>query len=505
MSPKSDPMTTAEEDSLLQNPDSSSKSTAKKFDLLILHNSPSIASLVSSILLGTGYRFDRERVITRDDFFKSLHSNVELILLIRYQISLKLEEALEITSSPKKPIPLIVIDSEPTTARAVRTIKAGAADYLATSELERLPDAVEQILAIARNHNRHESLSDGDRQLQKLITQNADGIIVVDRQGVVRFVNQAALRLLERREEEIVGDCLGFPVVGEDYLEVDIPSREDGTIRVAQMRVSEIQWQETTAYLVSLRDITKLKHIEAERAELLKTAQAANRAKDEFLAVLSHELRTPLNPIVGWAQILYNGNLPPEQVRKGIEIIHRNALLQAQLIGDILDISRIMSGKLKMESEIVDLADIVGDALETVRLSARAKSIEIVTYLEPVQPVRGDAMRLQQIVWNLLSNAIKFTPREGKVTISLSSVAGDAQIQVRDTGKGIESEFLPYIFEYFRQAESSKTRTAGGLGLGLAIANYLTELHGGTLTAHSEGKERGATFTVSLPIATKSI
>ncbi|MGV2829663.1 ATP-binding protein [Myxosarcina sp. GI1(2024)] len=492
-------MSTAEEDNLQQNRDSSSKLSLNQIELLILHNAPSIASSVGSILDRTSYRIDQKQVDTQADFLKCLNSHVDLVLLVYCQISLPIEEAVDLLSSQNSTIPAILIDSEPSIPRAVRAVKAGAAEYLAASDLERLPVAIERILPAAKNDNRLENPSYSDRQLQQLITQNADGIIVVDRQGVVRFVNQAALSLLGRQKEEIVGDCLGFPVVGEDYLEVDIPSRDRETVRVAQMRVSEIQWQEKTAYLVSLRDITKLKQIEAERAELLESAQAANRAKDEFLAVLSHELRTPLNPIVGWAQILKRGNLPEKQVRKGIEIIHRNANLQAQLVDDILDISRIISGKLKMQTSVVNLSEIIDDVLDTVQLAAKAKSIEIVTHLENVQPVQGDPMRLQQIIWNLLSNGIKFTPRQGKVIISLKSVGKDAQVQVRDTGKGIEPQFLPHIFDYFRQAENSKTRTAGGLGLGLAIAHYLAELHGGTLTAYSEGKDRGATFTFSLP------
>ncbi|WP_052056000.1 ATP-binding protein [Myxosarcina sp. GI1] len=475
------------------------KTSAKKIELLILHNSHPIADSISSMLDRATYKIEELQIDTGEDFIACLNSNVDLVLLNCCHFPLAVKPALDLLAS-KIAVPTIVIDSKPNIANAIRAIKAGAVEYLPITELERLPTAIEQTILAAKNHDlSSESLSEADRQLQKLITQNADGIIVVDRRGIVRFVNQAALTLLERTEAEILGDCLGFPVMGEDYLEVDIPSRDKGIPRVAQMRVSEIQWQETTAYLVSLRDITKLKRIEAERAELLERAQAANRAKDEFLAVLSHELRTPLNPIVGWAQILSQNDLSQKQIQKGVEIIHRNAMLQAQLVGDILDISRIISGKLKMQTTVVNLTDIIEDALETVRFSAQTKLIKIVTKLESTEPVRGDEMRLQQIVWNLLSNAIKFTPREGKITISLKSVGTDAQFQVEDTGKGIETDFLPYIFEYFRQADSSRSRSTGGLGLGLAIAHYLAELHGGTLTAYSEGKDKGAIFTFTLP------
>ncbi|MEH2285522.1 MAG: PAS domain S-box protein [Nostoc sp.] len=236
-----------------------------------------------------------------------------------------------------------------------------------------------------------------------------------------------------------------------------------------------------------------------------KAAENANRIKDEFLAVLSHELRSPLNPILGWAKLLQTKKLDEKTIPQALKTIERNAKLQAQLIEDLLDISRILQGKLSLNIYPVDLTSVISAAMETVRLSVEAKSIEMHISLEPsLGQVLGDSSRLQQIVWNLLSNAVKFTPEGGRVDIRLSSCpksnSNSALIQVSDTGIGIDPNFLPYVFEYFRQENSTTTRKFGGLGLGLAIVRHLVELHGGTVQVESEGEDQGATFTVRLPL-----
>jgi PAS domain S-box-containing protein len=256
-------------------------------------------------------------------------------------------------------------------------------------------------------------------------------------------------------------------------------------------------------------DISERKKIEAEREQLLASeklareqAEAANRVKDEFLAVLSHELRTPLNPILGWTRLLQTGKLDQQKTALALATIERNTKLQTQLIEDLLDISRILQGKLTLHVYPVDLAMTMEAAKETIRLAAEAKLIEIRTNLKSAIYVMGDANRLQQVVWNLLSNAVKFTPTGGLIDVKLESIGSYAQITVKDTGKGISPEFLPYVFEYFRQADSSITRKFGGLGLGLAIARQIVELHGGTIKVESPGEGLGATFTVQLPYLT---
>jgi signal transduction histidine kinase/ActR/RegA family two-component response regulator len=230
-------------------------------------------------------------------------------------------------------------------------------------------------------------------------------------------------------------------------------------------------------------------------------AESANRMKDEFLATVSHELRTPLNAILGWAHILRAGAPDEATVARGVEVIERNAQTQAQLVEDILDASRVITGSLRLTRGPVDLAAVINTATDSVRLSAEAKGIELVVVVDPAaRQISGDAGRLQQMVWNLLSNAIKFTSRGGRVEIRLARTDGHAQIQVTDTGEGIAPQFLPFIFDRFRQADSTITRRHGGLGLGLAIVRHLAELHEGTVHAESAGEGCGSTFMIRLPV-----
>ncbi|MEB3213717.1 MAG: PAS domain-containing protein, partial [Leptolyngbyaceae bacterium] len=300
-----------------------------------------------------------------------------------------------------------------------------------------------------------------------------------------------------------------------------------------------------------LNDISKRKYSEAERERLLASertaraqAEAANRVKDEFLAVVSHELRSPLNPILGWSQLLLKGQLDEQKTQRALEIIKRNAQMQAQLINDLLDVSRILRGKLSLNQQTVNLQVVVQAALETVRLAAEAKSIQIHTQLESdIGSVAGDADRLQQVVWNLLSNAVKFTPEGGQVEVRLErknvgvmegenvktleggnvrALEGErmdarpqpatpfprphpyAQLTITDTGKGIHPNFLPHVFDRFRQESTTTTRQFGGLGLGLALVQYLVELHGGSVEADSPGEGQGATFTIKLPLMSQT-
>ncbi|WP_218081309.1 hybrid sensor histidine kinase/response regulator [Anthocerotibacter panamensis] len=230
-------------------------------------------------------------------------------------------------------------------------------------------------------------------------------------------------------------------------------------------------------------------------------AQEANHLKDVFLATLSHELRTPLNAIIGFSQLLMGGKLDKDGTQRAIQTIERNARLQAQLIEDLLDVSRIITGKLPLKLQVVETTAVVESALETIRPTAQAKGVEIISQLEsPAATLHGDANRLQQVVWNLLSNAIKFTPRGGRVEVRLERVSEEFLLTVSDTGQGIRADFLPYVFERFRQADDTSTRIHGGLGLGLAIVHHLVELHGGTVSAYSAGEGKGAIFTVSLPV-----
>lgn len=256
------------------------------------------------------------------------------------------------------------------------------------------------------------------------------------------------------------------------------------------------------------QDITSRRTLEEERNHLLESERAArvageraNRLKDEFLATLSHELRTPLNAILGWVELLKQDSEDAEAVREGMGVIERNVRAQAQLIDDLLDVSRIISGKVRLEMKPLKLEEVLEVALETVRPAALAKGVQLDAIIaRDHRLVSGDAGRLQQVVWNLLTNAIKFTPRGGKVQLLLEQTESAMHVSVTDTGEGIEPDFLPHVFERFRQADGSPSRNHGGLGLGLSIVKTLTEMHGGSVAVESRGKGRGSSFHVHLPI-----
>ncbi len=247
---------------------------------------------------------------------------------------------------------------------------------------------------------------------------------------------------------------------------------------------------------------------DAERDRLLHetqaardSAEAASRAKDEFIATVSHELRTPLNAILGWARLLGSDGMDPELTKEAVTVIERNALVQSRLIEDLLDVSRIISGKLRLNLRTVDLPEVVSAAVQSVMPAAEVRSMRVDRTLDPgAGPVSGDADRLQQVVWNLVSNAVKFTPKGGRVQVRLARVASQVELTVSDTGQGIAAEFLPHVFERFTQADTTSTRQHSGLGLGLGITRHLVELHGGTINVYSAGEGKGATFVVSLPI-----
>jgi signal transduction histidine kinase len=291
----------------------------------------------------------------------------------------------------------------------------------------------------------------------------------------------------------------------------------DGKQRIQHTTVTAILDTQGDGFyaMLSIQDVTDLTSqvqeyrqmrdralAEAESRKLAQEhAEVANRVKDEFLAIVSHELRTPLNPILGWSKMLCEGKLSGDAVQRALNTIVRNAMLQVQLIDDLLDVSRILRGRLTLNWDIIDLVFVVHSALDTVRLMADNKGITLHFDHDALMMVRGDATRLQQVVWNLLTNAIKFTPEAGQIEISLRCAEKFAILSVQDTGRGIAPDFQPYVFESFRQEDASSTRKIGGLGLGLAITRHLVELHGGTIEVQSAGIGQGAIFIVKLPIA----
>jgi signal transduction histidine kinase len=257
----------------------------------------------------------------------------------------------------------------------------------------------------------------------------------------------------------------------------------------------------------SIRYAIERKRNENSRLELVKAqvaqaeAEAANKAKDQFLAMISHELRTPLNAIMGWASLLKTGDLEEEVQVQAIDVIERNARVQAQLIEDLLDVSRIIAGNFRLEYADFDLNGVVRAALEGLQIQIDAKKICLELDFADLPAMLGDPMRLQQVTWNLVANAVKFTPEEGTVRISTSCSDGSIRLEIKDNGQGIEPEFISHVFDRFRQADSSTARRHGGLGLGLAIALHIVELHGGQIIVESEGFGKGATFTVIMPVS----
>jgi PAS domain S-box-containing protein len=311
------------------------------------------------------------------------------------------------------------------------------------------------------------------------------------REAVPELEGQGFLELLDNVYQT------GEPFIGRE-LPIEIQRQPDGGL---EKRYFDFVYQpifdrdnKVTGIFGHGVDIT-------EQVEARQQAESANQLKDEFLATLSHELRTPLNAILGWSQMLQNGNLDQSQRQKALVTIERNARSQNQLIEDLLDVSRIITGKLRLDVRAVDLSSVISAAVDAARPAAEAKNIRIQVLLDPEAAlISGDTDRLQQVVWNLLSNAIKFTPKDGRIQVRLERVNSHIEIVVSDTGKGIEPEFLPYVFDRFRQSDGSMTRRHGGLGLGLAIVRQLVELHGGTVSVNSEGEGQGATFTASLPL-----
>ncbi|HKE59767.1 MAG TPA: ATP-binding protein [Pyrinomonadaceae bacterium] len=361
-----------------------------------------------------------------------------------------------------------------------------------------------------------------------------DAVIATDLAGKVNFINPTAEALTGWTMDQAQGKALAeiFKILNEDTREpLECPfttiKRQGVVVGLAGHTLlitkddREIPIEDSGApirdargkmlgVIVVFHDITQRRQTERELERLLQSerrarseAETADRLKDEFLATVSHELRTPLSAILGWSAMLNLGKLDEATAKKGLKIIERNANAQAEIIRDILDVSRIISGKLRIDSRPVQLAPIITSAVDTLKLASTAKGISLVVSIDPDAGfVAGDPDRLQQIVWNLLSNAIKFTPQNGEIKVALQQVDSHLELSVRDSGIGIEQDFLPHVFERFRQADSSTTRAYGGLGLGLAIVRHLVELHGGTVAAHSEGKGKGATFTVKFPIMT---
>lgn len=410
------------------------------------------------------------------------------------------------------------------------------------SPLHNIDQTLEGVITVSRDITEHKraekSLRESEARFRRLFESNLIGVAFWNVDGLVIDANDAFLQLAgyTRDEFAILGRINWRELTPIEYQDLD----DRAILEVQTTGVSKIYEKEYihrngkrvpivlgvallndsqehgVAFVLDITDVSdelRLRKLAEKECDRLlecertarKQAEIANKIKDEFLAVLSHELRTPLNPVLGWSKMLRTRKFDEKTTNHALETIERNAKLQTQLIEDLLDVSRILQGKLNLNVCPVNLVMVVEAALETVRLAAEAKSIQIQTIFDPtLGQVMGDSNRLQQVVWNLLSNAVKFTPTGGRVEIRLMEAGNQVQIQVSDTGKGIPLDFLPYVFDYFRQADGTTTRTFGGLGLGLAIVRRVVEMHGGNVQAESLGEESGATFTVELPLLVRN-
>ena len=410
-------------------------------------------------------------------------------------------------------------------------LEAGADAYLV--EPVEPGELVANIRALLRMRDAEAGLQRTRSMLAAVVEASPLAIIVFEHSGVVRTSNPAAEALFGYPGGGRGADA-GDPPEGAGAMRLDFlqdpallgplsrgeivtalereGQRHDGALIALSIFAAPLDPASMDGYVAIIEDISMRKRFERERSDLLarerdarREAEAANRLKDEFLATLSHELRTPLNAVMGWASMLRQRSLDDEGRTRAIEIIERNARSQQQLIGDILEVSQIIRGQLRLDMQRLDLVEVLRAAIESANPTATARRQELRASL-PDQPifVSGDRERLQQIFWNLLSNAMKYTPRQGRIGVEVQSETHDVLVHVRDTGVGIAPAVLPHIFERFRQGDAGPTREFGGLGLGLAIVRHLAEAHGGTVRAESDGRSKGSTFTVALPLAPRA-
>jgi PAS domain S-box-containing protein len=422
-------------------------------------------------------------------------------------------------------VPIVLLSARAGEESRVEGLEAGADDYLvkpfSARELLARVKATLETARLRQEAARSRMEIEAAQERAAILERVSDAFYGLDRQWRFTYVNRRCEEYLGKTREELLGKVLWevFPMVVGSLFEEQYERAvsEQVTVHFEVLSPFSNQWQEVHAYpsadglSVNFRDITERKELEERREALLESERAARaeaerigRLKDEFLATLSHELRTPLNAILGWSQLLRKKTLGPAEFRKGLDTIERNSRAQAQIIEDLLDMSRIISGKLQLNVKNVNLRSVIEAAIESLLPTVQAKDIRLQTIFDVLpSSINGDPGRLQQVVWNLLSNAIKFTPKGGRVRVSLEQVNSYVELTVSDTGQGIKSEFLPYVFDRFRQADSSTTRKFGGLGLGLSIVKQLVELHGGSVQATSAGEGQGATFIVMLPLALK--
>lgn len=506
---------------------------------LLLEDSLLDAELIQAILAEGGITCELIQVQTGEEFQEKLKSSCYDLILSDYSIpGFNGIAALEIAQQRCPEVPFIFVTATMGEEVAIETLKSGATDYVLKQRLDRLVPSIRRALReaeeIKARQKAEAELYRREQEFRALVENSPDIIARFDKNFRTLYISPAISKITDLPKESFLNKTPSeqnlpsqvhqqwveeiqnvLNTTEERFFELEHPSKS-GTRYLDVRMVPEYGTDNAIETILSVaRDITVIKQAEMKLREQKAELEELNRVKDEFLAVLSHELRSPLNAILGWSKILRGRNVDKATLDRALETIERNAKLQTQLIEDLLDVSRIIRGKLSLKPLKTNLVPAIEAAIDTMRLAAQAKSIDFRFSIAnnglsseiPKFEVLGDPNRLQQIVWNLLSNAIKFTPNTGRVEVILERVERKgtaninfAQITVKDTGMGIRSDFIPYVFDSFRQADGSSTRRFGGLGLGLAIVRHLVELHGGNVSVQSPGEGFGATFIVSIPM-----
>jgi PAS domain S-box-containing protein len=502
--------------------------------VLILEDDEGLLALASRVLKKHGHR-----VTAVGNAQAALAAVVEEppdLLIVDYNLQ-ALDSGLDFFRSLRAggvDIPAIMVSGVSDEPRIIEALRAGVSDVLPKTNdyLDYLPEAVDRLLSqlLLQRQAQESARLVQEEQYYRMVSEAIPHLVwscLADGQfdylskqwldytgiGLEPQLGQRWIDLVVHPEDRAAAREALLQTVGDAHRRFLIEfrlRRHDGQYRWFTCNGAPLLNAEghMLKWLGTCTDIDDLKRAEHDRETLLaaeRTARAEaermTRVKDEFVAMLSHELRTPLNAIIGWTQYLLRDPADAAKLQKGLQVIERNAKLQAQMVEDLLDMSRILSGKLRLDVQRVDMAAVIEDAIASVQAAADAKEIRLTTHFESAGMVQGDPSRLQQVVWNLLMNAIKFTPRQGRATVTLRQVGGEVELEVADNGQGIKAEFLGSVFDRFSQEDSSIGRTATGLGLGLSITRQLVELHGGRVRATSPGPGLGATFHVNLPQA----